>query len=238
MVSLAAASCRAGDTLLVSGNLTMIKHSEGIWIHQSYFSSPVWGRFPSNGLVLVHDREALLIDTPMSDSVTAKLLDWITHKLGARITGFVATHWHEDCMGGLDIVHDRGIPSYALQLTRDIALEKGLPLPRSGFADTLMLRSGPREIHFTHPGRGHTSDNIVVWIPEEHFLFAGCLVKSADTQSLGHIADADLEAWPETIRRVLERYPDAATVVPGHGPGGGIELLHHTLRLIRQHKEP
>ena len=49
---------------------------------------------------------------------------------------------------------------------------------------------------------------------------------------MGNVADADLESWGAAVRRVRERYPEAATVVPGHGALGGPELLDRTAELI------
>src|SRR6185295_3616589 len=70
-----------------------------------------------------------------------------------------------------------------------------------------------------YPGPAHTRDNIVVWLPDSRVLFGGCAVRAA-TSGLGNVADADLTAYPASIRRVLERYPAAEVVVPGHGDVG------------------
>ncbi len=58
------------------------------------------------------------------------------------------------------------------------------------------------------------------------------MVRSMADTSPGNLADADLVAWPQAIRRVIERFPDATTVVPGHGAPGGFELLTHTRDLV------
>jgi glyoxylase-like metal-dependent hydrolase (beta-lactamase superfamily II) len=52
------------------------------------------------------------------------------------------------------------------------------------------------------------------------------------------VADADVAEWPASIRRVLERYPQAEVVVPGHGEVGGVELLRHTITLAEQAARP
>ena len=80
-------------------------------------------------------------------------------------------------------------------------------------------------------GPAHSSDNIVVWIPSEKILFAGCMVKSIDATNLGNTADGDLNAYPHTIDRLLSRFPDAKIVIPGHGKFGGLELILHTKEL-------
>jgi hypothetical protein len=36
------------------------------------------------------------------------------------------------------------------------------------------------------------------------------------------------------MRRVIERYPDAEIVVPGHGRPGSMHLLSHTMELLEE----
>ena len=83
----------------------------------------------------------------------------------------------------------------------------------------------------TYFGAGHTTDNVVAWLPKQKILFAGCLVKSLDSTSLGNTKDGDLAAYPVTLRKVQAAYPHAKIVIPGHGDWGGPELIEHTLRL-------
>jgi metallo-beta-lactamase class B len=202
------------------------------YLHVSASEIPPFGLVFSNGLLYVVDGEALLFDTPTSDSATAELVRWVTGTLHARIVGFVPNHWHNDCMGGLAYLHRSGIPSSANELTRRIASSRGLPVPLQGFTDSLALRCGNETVSCQYFGAGHTPDNIVVWLPREKILFAGCMAKEIAARSLGNTADADLAAWPGTLRRVLAAFPGARIVVPGHGRPGGIDVLQHTLELL------
>ena len=59
-------------------------------------------------------------------------------------------------------------------------------------------------------------------------LFGGCLIK-AQGAGKGNLADADVEAWPVTVKSVKERFKHAHTVVPGHGKHGGTDLLDYTI---------
>ena len=72
-------------------------------------------------------------------------------------------------------------------------------------------------------------DNIVVWIPSEQILFPGCMVKEIRSGNLGNTADGDVKAYPDTITKVLKKFPSAKIVIPGHGNYGGAELIKHTL---------
>lgn len=71
----------------------------------------------------------------------------------------------------------------------------------------------------------------MVWIPRQKVLFGGCLVKRRGG-SRGYLAEADLAAWPETIRKVKAAYPQAEIVVPGHGSPGTLDYLDFTAEMI------
>lgn len=222
--------------ITVSANLEIIQISKNAFIHVSYSESQ-WGRIASNGLILVQEHQAFLFDTPMDELTTMELVKFIRDSLQAVVTGFVPNHWHSDCIGGLDYLHRTGVESYAHRMTAELALKSGLPVPRHTFADSLKLKLGSLEILCYYPGPAHSMDNIVVWIPEEKILFAGCMVKEMSSANMGNTADGDVKAWPGTIQKVMERFPGAVTVIPGHGKYGGLELLKHTLDLSKNKSE-
>jgi metallo-beta-lactamase class B len=122
-------------------------------------------------------------------------------------------------------------------MTLDIARNKNLPIPEHGFKDSLQLMLGDKTIDCYYLGAAHSTDNIVVWIPSEKILFAGCMIKSVNARNLGNTADGDLTAYPGTIEKVLVKFPDAEIVIPGHGNFGGLELVWHTKELANTLKE-
>lgn len=193
------------------------------------------GDIPSNGLIYVDNGEALMIDAPLGDGITDSLLAWVPRALGAHIKAVVVTHWHlQDRMGGIDAVIAAHIPSYCNQQTIVTATQKNLLHPVTGFNDSLTLTIGRKQVHCVFPGKGHTADNIVVWMPEERILFGGCMVKDRTATSLGYTADADFKSWPVSIHNLLKLYPQAKIIVPGHMDYGGKELLYHTLDLLKK----
>ena len=60
------------------------------------------------------------------------------------------------------------------------------------------------------------------------------MIKALDAKDLWLLGDADRAAWPQSARKVLERYSDACIVVPGHGHWGDAELIWHTIRLCEK----
>jgi len=140
----------------------------------------------------------------MTEDLTRELITWIRDSLNAEITGFMPNHWHDDCMGGLEYLHSIDIESWAYDLTREIAKSKNLPIPKHEFSDSLKLKLDNLEIICNYYGPAHSTDNIVVWVPSEKILFAGCMVRDLRTRGLGNTADGDISEYPNTIRKIME----------------------------------
>ncbi len=233
---------QAGDVraemrpVTLNNDVELQQLTENVWLHITYIDYPGYGRVPANGLIVVDGDRAAMIDTPWNDEQTALLFDWVQHELHATIEQVIVGHAHDDCMGGLAEVHRRGAVSYALDQTIAKAEEAGLPVPQHSFSESMTVKVGDTELLLHYFGGGHTRDNIVVWLPAEHLLFGGCLIKAVNSKNLGNVQEADLQSWPETVKKVMQAFPEAAIVVPGHGASGGTELLTHTLTLAEGQK--
>ncbi len=204
----------------------------GVWLHTSWWTLDNGLRYPSNGLIVREEDSVLLIDTAWGEASTEALLEWIEEVLALPVSATVSTHAHDDRMGGAPVLAERGIPLFAHPRGFEMAAGRGWPEPQSignlGPGDAVRFH----DVEVFYPGAGHTTDNIMVWLPDSHLLVGGCAVKSADSKTLGNTADADLAEWPASMRRVIEQYPDVELVIPGHGVEGGGELLLHTLDLL------
>jgi metallo-beta-lactamase class B len=217
--------------IFINNDLQLIRLSPSAYIHVSYMNTE---RVPCNGMLLVDGNKAFLFDTPASDSITRILLDYIKNVMKLEVAGFVSNDWHKDSMGGLAVLKEKGIPSYAHEMTRDSARQKGLPVHDQGFRDSLALKLGNKDILCYYLGPAHTMDNIVVWFPSERILFANCMVKELKAADLGYTADGDIKAYPYTLRKVLAKFSQAKIVVPGHGAHGSLKLVKHTLALAEK----
>lgn len=219
--------------LLQSDNLIISKITDNTYLHVSYLETEEFGRVPCNGMIYIHNGQVLIFDTPATPAATKELIDWVGQEIQGTIKGVVVTHFHEDCLGGLEAFHKEGIPSYAHNLTIELARQKGYTLPQTGFTSQLTIYLDDQAVINFYPGEGHTRDNIVSYIPSGKVLFGGCLIK-ADGAGKGNLADANVEEWPNTVRNVQSTFPDVEHVVPGHGETGGVELLGYTIELFKQ----
>ena len=86
-----------------------------------------------------------------------------------------------------------------------------------------------------YPGAGHSSDNIVVYFPNDKILVGGCFIKSVEAEDLGNLSDANIGMWPIAAKTLIRKYPKVKTVIPGHQKiTPGKKALKHTLKLARQ----
>lgn len=221
----------SGKRIKISEDIFLEQLSENVFLHETFKYYKKMGRIGANGLVVVSGKEALLIDTPWNNRLTAVLCDWFLKEKGITINQVVGGHSHIDCLGGLGEMHRRGARSYGYSLTAAFAREKDNPVPKHVFDDSMTLTLGTKKIVMQFCGAGHTRDNIVVWLPEEKILFGGCLVKALNWKGLGYMKEGDLASYPGTIDRVMKQFPDARMVVPGHGQRGTRMLLTHTRQL-------
>lgn len=137
-------------------------------------------------------------------------------------------------MGGLEYLQSMDVKSYAGQKTINIAREKNLPVPQYSFTDSLSINFQNIPVKCYYLGGAHTVDVIEIWLPTEDILFAGDALKDINSKSLGNIADADIKAWPITLKRIAKRFPETKIVIPGHGNIGGTDLIEHTLKLLEK----
>jgi len=217
----------------ISDQLQLVQLTNRVWAHVSVEEIAGFGKVSSNGLIYILKGKAFLFDSPVTDSLTQVLVEVVADSLKSKIVGFVPNHWHEDCMGGLKYLQRIGIKSFANKLTIEEAKKRNLPVPAHGFTESLKLKLSGKSIECWYPGGAHTKDNIVVWLPAEKVLFAGCMAKEMKSKSPGNLSDADVKNWPSTIEKVIEMYKNAQIVVPGHGLWGGPEILEHTLKLVK-----
>jgi metallo-beta-lactamase class B len=218
--------------LYQSDNLIIKQISPNTYLHISYLTTQDFGKVQCNGMILIQDNEALVVDAPTEDAASEELIAWLMEQ-EANATAVLSTHFHNDCVGGLKAFHEVGVPSYASFQTIKLAQEAGEPVPQKGFDGELSLKVGELEVITRFLGEGHTRDNVVTYVPSEQILFGGCLIKSIGSGE-GFLGDANTEAWSETVRKVKSAFADVKTVIPGHGGIGDAELLDYTIRLFEK----
>lgn len=212
--------------------LIVTQIAENSFEHTSFKQTEDFGYVPCNGLIVRDNNEVVIFDTPTNDKSSAELIKWIQETLHCKINAIIPTHFHDDCLGGLNAFHENNIPSYANSKTIELAKENNAAIPQNSFKDSLIIKVG-NEITLTKFfGEGHTKDNVVGYFPSENILFGGCLIKELDA-SKGYLGDATVADWSSTVEKVKKGYPNVKIVVPGHGEYGDVKLLNYTIKLFK-----
>ena len=214
---------------------------QGVYLHKSYSEVQGYGLISSNGLIVVENNQAFIIDTPWSEQDTEVLLAWIDDN-NFQLLGSISTHSHEDRTAGIALLKNKNIATYASQLTNDILTTTGKEVAEHSLIFQRLEHLSVKEqensflsgaVQTFYPGAGHAVDNIVVWLPNVNILFAGCLVRSLSSKSLGYTGEADIAEWPISVKKLQHQFPDIKYVVPGHGSIGNNQLLVHTIKLAQ-----
>lgn len=209
--------------------LKLKRLSDKVYQHISYKRIEPWGLIGASGLVVVNGAEAHIIDTPWTTKGTEQLVKWIEAK-GLTVKSALVTHFHEDASGDIPLLNDLKVRTYATSLTNKLLKLNQKEVSSDEISSsTFEYIDGVASVFY--PGAGHTEDNIVVWLPNEKILFAGCFVKSLKNKTLGYTGDANISEWPISMQKVINRYPNVKIVVPGHGEIGDASLLTHTQAL-------
>jgi hydroxyacylglutathione hydrolase len=181
------------------------------------------GPIGTNCYVVRADRtaaEAALVD-PGDDAVTLRLE---LARMGARCAAILITHGHWDHLGAVaDLAEGTGAPVYMPEVER-ITLEQPTAIPQGvsirAYTPDVTLQGGEEVevagIAFeTTLVAGHSPGHLAYYAD-------GCLF-SGDVLFAGSVGRTDLpygdwDTLLDSIRRLVERYPQETVVYSGHGP--------------------
>jgi glyoxylase-like metal-dependent hydrolase (beta-lactamase superfamily II) len=90
----------------------------------------------------------------------------------------------------------------------------GLTRPTDTFDGEMALDLGNRRVELRYLGRGHTTGDLVVWLPEERICFAGDLVEA---QAAPYMGDAHIGDWRRATLDAVAAL-GAEQMVGGRGP--------------------
>ena len=215
-----------------SEDLIIIQISDNAFLHTSFLQTNDFGKVPCNGMVVRNSNEVVVFDTPTNNKSADELIKFIKQKLHSKINAVIPTHFHDDCLGGLESFHQSKIPSFGNFSTIEFAKASNAVTPQNSFIDSLKLNIGNTYAIVKYFGQGHTKDNVVGYFPNDNILFGGCLIKELDATK-GYLGDANVEEWANTVEKIKQQYPHVKMVIPGHGEVGGKDLLDYTIKLFK-----
>ena len=115
------------------------------------------------------------------------------------------------------------------RLFRDAQSIPGLTWPTLAFKGEMTLYLGKREVKLMQLGAGHTSGDIVAWVPDAGVMFTGDLI---EYHSACYCGDAHLRAWPHTLNAIRDFNPKANA--PGRGDAlSNRQMVNEALAMTR-----
>ncbi|TDW97039.1 subclass B1 metallo-beta-lactamase [Dinghuibacter silviterrae] len=215
--------------------LTITHLTGDCYVYTTY--RPVGGEpYPANSMFLVTGKGVVMFDVPWDTTQYQPLFDSISTRFHQPVVLCISTHFHDDRTAGLSFLKQRGIPTWSSALTRELCVLHHNDVAENVFTKDTTFTVGNYSFSTFYPGAGHTTDNIVIWVPKARVLYGGCFVKSTEAPGLGNLADADPVAWPVSLQRLMKAFPDPDFVIPGHLGWTDKESLRHTARLLQAYK--
>jgi glyoxylase-like metal-dependent hydrolase (beta-lactamase superfamily II) len=207
--------------------------------------------FDVNVSVVAGAAGLLVVDTNASERAARAVLADLRRLSTAPLVAAVNTHVHFDhtfgngvfaAEGAQVVAHEEAaaaLSAHAADIRAPAAAEADEDeryaelvateelVPTRTFSSALTLDLGDRVVELVHPGRGHTSGDLVVRVPEADVLLAGDLVEeSAARQGVpGFGSDSWPMEWPTTLDLVLSLVGPDTVVVPGHGAPVGRDFV-------------
>jgi glyoxylase-like metal-dependent hydrolase (beta-lactamase superfamily II) len=154
-------------------------------------------------------------DLPFGDLV-------LTHYHAVRVLGAAAFNARRivTTQATADLIEERGAQDWASEQGRMPRLFQGaetipgLTRPTHTFEGEMEIDLGNRRVELRFLGRGHTTGDLVVWLPEERICFAGDLVEA---QAAPYMGDAHIGDWRGTTLDNVAAL-GAEQMVGGRGP--------------------
>ncbi|MEU3090293.1 MBL fold metallo-hydrolase [Streptomyces massasporeus] len=206
------------------------------------FVQPNGGWCLSNAGIIVGRDRACVVDTAATEA-RARALHTAVAEVSARPPSFlVNTHHHGDHTFGNSLFAP-GTTVVSHDLARTEMADKRLSLcqvwpevdwgrlelrlPDLTFSDRLTLHLGEESAELLYVGPAHSTNDVVVWLPERKCLFAGDVLLSGCTP---FCLMGSLSGSLRAVARL--RALGAETVVCGHGPVCGPEVFDATERYL------
>ena len=187
---------------------------------------------PNTG-VIVGDDGCIVFDAQATPAMANSVIERVRKVTDKPIKYVVLSHYHAVRVLGASAYHAQNIvasqETYRLieergqqdwdseygrfpRLFQDAESIPGLTWPTLAFESEMTLWLGKRQVKLMHLGAGHTSGDIVAWVPDAGVMFTGDLV---EYHSACYCGDALLREWPETLSEIRAFAPKA--IAPGRG---------------------
>ncbi|MBB1091064.1 MBL fold metallo-hydrolase [Rhodopseudomonas palustris] len=203
-----------------------------------------------NSAVIVGEDGCLVFDAQATPAMANKVIERVRSVTDKPIKYVVLSHYHAVRVLGASayqaegvvasqetwrLIEERGQQDWDSEygrfprLFQDAESIPGLTWPTLTFDGEMSIYLGKREVRLMQLGAGHTSGDIVAWVPDAEVMFTGDLV---EYHSACYCGDAYLREWPMTLNEIREFNPKA--IAPGRGDAlKGLETTREAIAMTR-----
>jgi glyoxylase-like metal-dependent hydrolase (beta-lactamase superfamily II) len=203
-----------------------------------------------NSAVIVGDEGCIVFDAQATPAMANKVIERVRSVTDKPIKYVVLSHYHAVRVLGASAYRAQGIiasaETYRLveergqqdwdsefgrfpRLFQDAQSIPGLTWPTLTFEGEMSIYLGKREVRLMQLGAGHTSGDIVAWVPDAEVMFSGDLI---EYHSACYCGDAHLREWPATLNEIRAFNPKA--IAPGRGDAlKGVSTAREAIAMTR-----
>ncbi len=203
-----------------------------------------------NTAIIVGDDGCLVFDAQSTPAMANKVIERVRTVTDKPIKYVVLSHYHAVRVLGASAYKAQGIvasqETYRLieergqqdwdseygrfpRLFQDASSIPGLTWPTLTFEGEMSIYLGKREVRLMQLGAGHTSGDIVAWVPDAEVMFSGDLI---EYHSACYCGDAHLREWPLTLNEIRNFNPKA--IAPGRGDAlKGVATVREAIAMTR-----
>ena len=212
------------------------------------------GLVPNIGLISGTEA-VLVVDAGLGVANAAAVAEFASEVARGRRIYLTTTHFHPEHAFGASVFDGSYVVNRAqaedlrrkgtgyLEMFRGFGgaiaerlAETEVPVPDEVFDGVHALDLGGRTVVLRPTGRGHTSGDQVIEVPDAGVLFTGDLAETGQFAIFPwfppHDTDVSGLAWIEVMDRLIAAAP--RVVVPGHGTTGGVDVLEGVRDYLRE----
>ncbi|WP_456391530.1 MBL fold metallo-hydrolase [Nitratifractor sp.] len=232
-----------------------VKVAEGIECVIGDFNPPTQANkgFVSNLCWIDLGKSLLIVDAGPTYEFAKEFAELAHTRTGKPIKAVVITNYHDDRLLGASYYADRHIPIIAHEsivgdikhnpdkfrrlprlLSKEEFAKTRLVAPDTLFKDRYVVKGSKRSVKLLKlsPVSEEHSD-IVVWVPDVKFLFAGNIV--FNDRMLNYTKNSDIDGWIEALKKIAALHP--RIVLGGHGAKMGPKAYATTLAYLESLKK-
>ena len=167
-----------------------------------------------DGLLIVDDQFA-----PLAEKIDAALRSIDKGELKFVLN----THWHGDHTGGNEHFGKKATIIAHSNVRKRLAERGTNPTPEAAlpvitFDDSLSLHFNGEEVKVIHVPAGHTDGDSIILFTESNVVHMGDQFFSGRFPYIDLSSGGDVKGYIRNVKMFLDKLPDGAKIIPGHGP--------------------